>query len=137
MKMYEVCVKCGHVGRDFYTEKIFAVRAEDAKEAARIARFIPRVKHHHTDAIRYVNKIDEERYYEIIENNDKDPYFSCHNVQEQRRIETLVFPEEKRERQIKADEETPMKKPIYNGKQIIRNPHKYIRHYAAEEAYAI
>ena len=51
MKMYEVCAKCGHVGRDFYTEKIFAVKAKNAKEAAQFARFIPRVKHHHPDAM--------------------------------------------------------------------------------------
>ena len=137
MKMYEVCAKCGHVGRDFYTEKIFAVKAKNAKEAAQFARFIPRVKHHHLDAIRYVHEIDEGRYYEIIETNDNDPYFSCHNIQEQRRIDIAVIPEEKREKSVKTNEENSTNKPMYNGKQIIRNPHKYIRYYATEEAYAI
>lgn len=85
MGMYEVCAKCGHVGRYNYVDKIFAVKASSGKEAAAKVRNFPRVKHDHKDAIRYVKSIDADRYAEIISKNILDPFFLCHNVQEQRR----------------------------------------------------
>ena len=85
MGMYEVCAKCGHVGRYNYVEKVFAVIASDGKEAAAKVRQFPRVKHDQNDAIRYVRKISEERYIEIINMNKMDPFFRCHNIQEQRK----------------------------------------------------
>ena len=51
MGMYEVCAKCGHVGRYNYVDKIFAVKASSGKEAAAKVRNFPRVKHDHKDAI--------------------------------------------------------------------------------------
>ena len=134
MRMYEVCAKCGHVGRNYYTEKIFPVFAENGKEAALKARSIPRVKHHHSDAIRYVNQIGEERFNELIRINNQDPYFSCHNIQEQREIETIVFLEERKDN-IKKEEHS--KRAVYIGKQTIRNPKKFMQHYVTEERYAI
>ena len=86
MGMYEVCVKCGHVGRNYYVDKILAVEACNGKEAAAKARELPRVKHDHKDAIRYVESIDAERFAEIASQNLLDPFFVCHNVQEQRRM---------------------------------------------------
>ena len=86
MGMYEVCAKCGHVGRYNYVDKTFAVIASSGKEAAAIVRDYPRVKHNHKDAIRYVEPIDSTRYAEIIAANAQDPYFFCHSVQEQRRM---------------------------------------------------
>lgn len=84
--MFEVCAKCGHVGKSNYVEKTFAIKATSGKEAAAIARNMPRVKHHHQDAIRYVEKIDESRFNEIIENNSSDLYFQCFNIQDQREL---------------------------------------------------
>ena len=86
MGMYEVCAKCGHVGRNNYVDKIFAVEASSGKEAAAKVRSFPRVKHDHKDAIRYVESIDATRYAEIVSGNHLDPFFLCHNVQEQRRM---------------------------------------------------
>ena len=50
-KYFEVIVKCGHVGHGKYIVKKLAILAESAKQAAKIARYIPRVKHHKKDAI--------------------------------------------------------------------------------------
>ena len=64
-KYYMVIAKCGHVGKKHYVPIKFAVIAEDGKEAAKMVRQFPRVKHNHKDAILSVNKIDYERYQEI------------------------------------------------------------------------
>lgn len=86
---YEVIAKCGHVGRKHYVPIKFAVIAKDGKEAAKMVRQFPRVKHDHKDAILNVNKIDYERYLEIVEMNNNDPYLKCHSRQEQNLIENL------------------------------------------------
>ena len=86
MGMYEVCAKCGHVGRNYYVDKIFAVKAASGKEAAAKVRSFPRVKHDHKDAIRYVECIGAARFADIISANHLDPFFLCANVQEQRRL---------------------------------------------------
>lgn len=135
MFMYEVCAKCGHVGRNYYVDKVFAVRASSAKEAAKVVRDFPRVKHHHKDAIRYVIRIDEARYWEIRRMNDMDPYFTCHSIQEQRRtceIRPLM------EVSFIEDEETEeeLKKRYFDGKKAIRNPKKYYVKFSNEERYA-
>lgn len=80
---YEVIAKCGHVGKKHYVPVKFAVVAEDGKEAAKMVRQFARVKHNHKDAILNVNKIDYERYLEIVEINNNDPYLKCHSRQEQ------------------------------------------------------
>jgi len=133
MSMFEVCAKCGHVGRNNYVEKIFAVRAKDAREAARIARAIPRVKHHHKDAIRYVVEVSEERFLEIWEMNANDPYLHCGSIQEQRRTcgEMAVISElgsYSRDRN-ESDNGDGFGKRLYDGKKAIRNPRKYFRMY--------
>lgn len=87
---YCVTAKCGHVGRNFYVLKDFAIKAESAKEAAAKARLIPRVKHHHKDAIRNVVKLNEIDYQNLKENNGKDPYFSCFNIQQQRKYDKIL-----------------------------------------------
>ena len=125
MNMYEVCAKCGHVGRDYYVEKTFAIKAENAKEAAEVARWLPRVKHHHKDAIRYVTEVDAERFTEITNINNDDVYFHCKNIQEQRGYSEVLFPEYP---QNDGDDyiNEPNKKDYYYGKDKIRNPKKYI-----------
>ena len=62
---YKVVCKCGHVGRDHYVLITFGVIAESGKDAARIARAIPRCKHHHKDCIREVSKISYQEFLEI------------------------------------------------------------------------
>ena len=134
MEMYEVCAKCGHVGRKYYIDKVFAVKAESAKEAAAIARQIPRVKHDHKDAIRYVKKIDEVRFFEIIRENEADPYLHCKNRQEQDLTCEL-------ELQIEKEEVYNIKefkvRPTYYKKQLIRNPRRYMNNYVGKEDRAI
>ena len=128
MYMYEVCAKCGHVGKNNYVDVIFAVRAASGKEAARVVRAFPRVKHHHKDAIRYVIQIDEARYWEIRNENNSNPYFLCHSIQEQRRTCEITpifdtrFIGEKRSK----DES---RKRFYEGKKEIKKPNRYYRNY--------
>ena len=87
---YEVIAKCGHVGKKHYIPVKFAVIAEDGEEAAKMVRDFPRVKHSHKDAILNVNKIDCERFQEIVEMNHNDPYLKCHSRQEQNLIVNLT-----------------------------------------------
>lgn len=133
MNMYEVCAKCGHVGRNYYVEKIFAVEAETKKAAAAIVRNMPRVKHHHSDAIRYVEEIDKYRFCEIINMNKADPYFSCHNIQEQRRTCTLTLLEESDYDEDRRRTREGGQRPAFHGKVKIRNPKKYYNKYAISE----
>lgn len=127
MLMYEVSAKCGHVGRNNYVNKTFAVKANNGKQAAEMVRWFPRVKHHHKDAIRYVNEITIERFHEIMEHNQQDCYFTCKNVQEQRAyIETNIC-SEKSVNYCKKVEVT--NKCYYSGKTRIRNLKKYRNYY--------
>ena len=135
MYMFEVCAKCGHVGRNNYIDKIFVVRASSGKEAARVVRNFPRVKHHHKDAIRYVIRIDEARYWEVRRMNDMDPYFFCHSVQEQRQTCEITPLSEVTEVCVK-EEETTSKKRFFEGKKAIRNPKKYYSGFDDKERYA-
>lgn len=131
MKMYEVQAKCGHVGRKNYVLKNFAILAENGREAALITRGLPRVKHHHKDAIREVKEINEERYREIQVTNRLDPYFSCHCVQDQRAyVEPDIYIEEKWLVETKMDENY---KIVYFGKEKIRKPKRFIRNYCSEQ----
>lgn len=124
-RFYAVVAKCGHVGRHFYAEKTFAVQAENGREAAKIVRTFPRVKHHHKDAIISVEKISQERYDEITRQNFADPYFRCKCVQDQRSYEDPNIFEEN----DTFSEERPREnsKPNYSGKKRIRNFKKFVR----------
>lgn len=137
MYMFEVCAKCGHVGKGSYIEKVFAITANSSKEAATIARSLPRVKHHHKDAIRYVMKIDESRYNEIREENSHDPYFQCKSIQEQRELCELIVFDEYVDDVYFSSEKKVQHKPIYYGKKTLRNPKKYLNNYITEQRYAI
>lgn len=128
MSFYEVKAKCGHVGRNNYIIKSFAVTAESAKDAASIVRNMPRVKHHHKDAIRQVIKITASRFHEINKLNSEDPYFLCSCIQEQKLYDIgEVFEEEGSAFGYREREE--IKKPIYIGKKLLRKPKKYLRGY--------
>ena len=82
-KYYKVVAKCGHVGRNNYTLKEFAIISNSAKESAEIIRNTPRVKHHHKDARRSVEEISFEEYKEIKRKNSSDPFFNSHSRQEE------------------------------------------------------
>ena len=86
LKFFRVTCKCGHVGRQFFIRIDFPVNADSGKEAAEIARLIPRVKHDHKDAILNCVEIDYEEYLILQKINANDPYLKCKNPQEQAHI---------------------------------------------------
>lgn len=133
MKLFKVEAKCGHVGRNNYTLKVFPIKAENGKEAAKIVRDIPRVKHHHKDAIRSVVEISEAEFLRIIEQNHGDPYFKCKNIQEQRIYvkDCDVYAEDKAGHNSKSDSQ----KVIYYKKQKVRNPQRFFKNYQFETRY--
>ena len=88
-KFYKVTCKCGHVGKKWFIRISFPVNAESGKEAAKIAKGIPRVKHDHKDAILSCVKIDYEEYQILEVINENDPYLKCSNKQEQELIAEL------------------------------------------------
>ncbi len=87
LKYFKVVAKCGHVGRKQYVPVAFAVVAETGKEAAKIARFLPRVKHDHKDAILECKEFSYEEYLELRESNLNDEYLKCHSRQDQSLID--------------------------------------------------
>lgn len=126
MKAYKVIAKCGHVGQNYYIDKVFAVMAETGKEAAAIVRNMPRVKHHHKDAIRSVEEISFDVFYALKANFRNDPYFHCHNIQEQRVVVLTGVTKEKCQEQRQKEKNKTQK---YNGKQSVRDQKKYFTHY--------
>ena len=79
-KFYAVVTKCGHVGNGKYREVTFPINADSGKDAAEIARWIPRVKYHKNDAIINVTEISYDYYMELLEINNNDPYLQCKNI---------------------------------------------------------
>jgi len=90
MAYYLILCKAGHVGRNYYMPIWFPVEAEDGRQAAAIARAIPRVKHDHKDAILDCVKTDYEGFLAQIEENAKDPYLLCRSRHEQDQIMPLI-----------------------------------------------
>ena len=72
------------MGLGKYVEKTFPIVANDAKEAAKIARKKGRVQHHQKDAIKNVKELTHDEYLEQVKIHEADEYFKCHSVQEQR-----------------------------------------------------
>ena len=134
MRYFTVTAKCGHVGRDCYIPITFAVKANSAKEAASVTRFLPRVKHHRKDAILSVEEVDFSAYQDRYYINSFDPYFQCSNRQEQmREYEAIcgrIVAESVLER--RKTKEYP-EKTVYSGKVRIRN----IRRFAKEQAFEL
>lgn len=89
MKYFKVLAKCGHVRRNNYILKEFYIKAESKKEAARIVKGMPRVKHNHKDAIRSAEEITFEEYCQGKKAMNEDQYFQVHCKQEQ----TLLCPD--------------------------------------------
>ena len=88
---FKVVAKCGHVGRCNYVPIIFAVAAENGKEASKRVRAFPRVKHDHKDAILKCNKITLEEFLQIKEINNNDPYLHSKSKHEQNMIRDLIY----------------------------------------------
>ena len=84
MRFYKVEAKCGHVGKNWYFPAAFYITAENGREAAKVARVMPRVKHDHKDAILSVSEIDVDSYVRGKETTLDNPYWFCKNIQEQR-----------------------------------------------------
>ncbi len=91
VNFYEVVAKCGHVGRSCYIPITFGIEAENGKEAAWKARYMPRVKHDHKDAILSVREIEEDRYLEINETYLEDLYSNCKSKYEQKAILPFII----------------------------------------------
>ena len=88
--MYSVLCKCGHVGRHRYMPIQFPVIAESKKEAAKIARKLPRVKHDHKDAIKKVRQISKSEYENLIRENNEDPYLKFKSSYQQKPYKDLI-----------------------------------------------
>ena len=91
MEFYLVTTKCGHVGKTAYMPITFPIKAENGREAAKIARNFPRVKRHHKDAILNCEKVDEKRYFEQLSLNNQDPYLHVTSKQEQEQYNNEII----------------------------------------------
>ena len=119
-EMYEVACKCGHVGRKHYIPIHYPIKAQSGKEAASKAREYPRVKHDRKDAILSVCKIDQRRFSELREINNRDPYLHCTCIQDQNLIDLsdrLLDEKETVYRMVRKDESN---KDFYYKKLLIR-----------------
>lgn len=129
-KYYSVICKCGHA--DSTTKCIFItfpIIAESKKEAAYLGRKMPRVKHHHKDAVKDVKEISKEEYLKLKELNDKDSYLHCSNIQEQRQLNIdyrFVDDLYMLSKKILKNRKTSNKR-VYDSKIKIKYPKAYIR----------
>lgn len=125
-KYFAVDAKCGHVGKNKYVIKTFPVYASNRRDAAKLVRNFPRVKHHHKDAILNVSTISLDKYLEIKSRNDLDPYFHCTCVQDQRMYEEPeIFDEVEFIDNFRKKKVEKSHKPIFIGKMEVRNPKRY------------
>lgn len=113
-KYFAVHCRCGHVGPRCYVEIVFAVIANNRKEAAEKARWFARVKHNKKNAIIDCYEISKEEYDEIMKANENDPYLKCKNIQEQRSINGFES------RIIKEPEEVSLKKSKQERKEFVK-----------------
>lgn len=90
MAYYLVLTKAGHLGKSCYMPIWFPVEAENGREAAKIARYYPRVKHDHPDAILQCVETDLEGFNYQKEMNRLDPYLRCKSRHEQNQILPLI-----------------------------------------------
>ena len=88
-KYFKVTCKCGHVGIKYFIRISFPIVATCGKDASSIARYIPRVKHDHKDAILDCKEISYNEYLELQIINNNDPYLKCACKQEQEMIDNF------------------------------------------------
>ena len=112
MEFYLVTTKCGHVGKTSYVPITFPIKAENGREAARIARTFPRVKRNHWDAILKVEKVDEDEYLKQIVINNQDPYLHVSSKQEQKELV-----EDIESRMVEDNHQNEINKPTRKSKK--------------------
>lgn len=118
MNYFKVVVKCGHVGKNKFIIQDLFVEAENGKEAAKIARQTGRVKHHHKDAIRAVEKISREEYLMGKQANKLNNYFKAKNIQEQRKECPDIYKEVYREEETIIYKETHIRSRLVTESRI-------------------
>jgi hypothetical protein len=129
-KHFIVTAKCGHVRRANYIPIDFTVSAPNGKEAAAIARQLPRVKHDHKDAILGVREVTIEEFARQTFINNNDPFLHIANRREHEALAPLF-----EHRIVSEAQEITYKnarcegscKIIHVGKERIRNPKKWAR----------
>lgn len=118
MKYFMVIAKCGHVSKNNYFKGELFFKAENGKEAARLARECPRVKHDQKDAILEVLEIDSAAYETGIRQIRFSHYYTSENVQEQRmyfsEIKDNIFVEEKAYKESKKYAKRHSLRKVYN-----------------------
>lgn len=118
MKYFMVIAKCGHVSKNNYFKGGLFFKAENGKEAARLARECPRVKHDQKDAILEVLEIDSAAYETGIRQIRFSHYYTSENVQEQRmyfsEIKDNIFVEEKAYKESKKYAKRHSLRKVYN-----------------------
>lgn len=82
MRYYKVYAKCGHVGRGYYVEKCFAVKAVTASDAAVKVLKLPKVKKQLKNAITKIEEVDFETYRILMIENQSDIYLTAHTKSE-------------------------------------------------------
>ena len=137
-KFYSVKCKCGHTGsRMYYIAIDFPVKADNGRDAATIARQMPRCKHNHKDCVLEVKEISFKDYKELYKKNGNDPYFKCNSIQEQKRhnlSDRLIEDPHYFELREKEEREEPKKQRFF-GKTKIRNPKRFVRNYDLANAW--
>ena len=128
IKYFLVTAKCGHVRKSKYIPVIFAVKAENGKDAAAIVCKIPRVKHDHADAILNVSEVMVDEYDKQRIANENDPFLKVTNKKEHKTVQILF------EHRILPEVSTISKKRsevsahlVYCKKERIRHPRKWAR----------
>lgn len=123
-KYFKVACKCGHVGTKYFIRISFPIMATCRKDASAIARYIPRVKHDHKDAILDCCEITYEEYVSLQEINNNDPYLKCECRQDQEIIDCFSMRLEPEPRFLKDEKKNKresvkyrLKKQFYVKKQ--------------------
>ena len=116
-KYFKVTCKCGHVGIKYFIRISFPIVAACGKDASSIARYIPRVKHDHKDAILDCKEISYKEYLELQIINDNDPYLKCECKQEQEMIDSFSSRLELEPRFLKKEKKTKRESVEYRLKK--------------------
>ena len=95
----------------------FPIVATCGKDASSIARYIPRVKHDHKDAILDCKEISYEEYLELQIINNNDPYLKCECKQEQEMIDSFSSRLELEPRFLKKEKKTKRESVEYRLKK--------------------
>jgi hypothetical protein len=129
-KYFIVTAKCGHVRRANYIPIDFPLVAPNGKQAAAIARQLPRVKHDHKDAILNVREVSQNEFTQQSFINKNDPFLRITNRRDHEALMSLFehrIEHEFNNTQYKSAHSKDSNKIIHFGKERIRNPKKWAR----------